>query len=104
MRANGLLVAGLVCVVVGLVGVLGASATAPTTSFARPWLAHHGSGMPGMAGALGGPVAPDASPIRMERASAAAQDFIDGLGNPNLALDEAMEFTASACAPSRPSL
>jgi hypothetical protein len=107
MRAKGLLLAGVVALVVGLAGLLVVTFVAVPVGFpggglsspgvVGPWGTGPGGamGMPGMTAMMGGPVAPNVSPIGIELASAAAQRSIAPLGLPNLALGEVMEFLAN---------
>ncbi|TAK32645.1 MAG: hypothetical protein EPO21_14955 [Chloroflexota bacterium] len=94
MRGRRGLVGGIAALVVGIIGLLtvvpaiGAS-LGPNGWGPGPWGM---MGMPAMAGMMGGPVAADAQPIDIERASTVAQNYIASLGNPNLALAEVMEF------------
>ncbi|HEX2987028.1 MAG TPA: hypothetical protein VHS06_02530 [Chloroflexota bacterium] len=102
MRAKGLLVAALAALAVGITGllVLAPITAAPVgpSGWGPSGMMGDGSGMmggAGMAGMMGGPVDPNATPIGMDRAAAAAQGYIAGFGNPNLQTGEVMEFAAN---------
>lgn len=97
MRAKGLFIAGLTAFFIGIVGLIFVSrlAAAPLTSNAWGFGDTGMMGMPGMAGMMGGPASADAKPISIERAVTAAQNYINRFGNPNLILDEVMEFAGN---------
>jgi hypothetical protein len=92
-RPRRLLFAGLLALFVGIIGlILVAPALASGSAAGVPTGV---SGMMGMAGIMGGPVAPSATPIGVERAAANARAYIASLGDPNLQLSEVMEFSAN---------
>jgi hypothetical protein len=92
-RPRRLLFAGLLALVVGIIGLI---LVAPALASGAPAGVPTGvGGMMGMTGMMGGPVAPSATPIGVERAAANARAYIASLGDPNLQLNEVMEFSAN---------
>jgi hypothetical protein len=92
-RPRRILFAGLLALVVGIAGLI---LVAPVLASGPPTAVPTGvGGMMGMAGMMGGPVAPSATPIGIERAAANARSSIADLGDPNLQLSEVMEFSAN---------
>ncbi|MCL5959474.1 MAG: hypothetical protein M1358_09190 [Chloroflexi bacterium] len=97
MRAKGFLIAGLVALIVGIVGLIVSTAIAAPSGFSS-WDFGMGPSperMMGMSAMMGGPVAASATPIGIERAGDSVRNYIASSGNPNLALDEVMEFGAN---------
>ncbi len=100
MRGKGLLALGLLAIAVGLIGlvaVVPAMAASPAPGGWGPggWGPGGMMGGSGMAGMMGGPIDPSATPIGMDRAASAAQNYVAGFNNPNLQLGEVMEFAAN---------
>ncbi len=104
MRARRLLVLGLVALATGILGLLFVGPATVAPGAPGGWGFGPGGtmggrggmmGIPGMAGMMGGPVDAAAPPIGIDRAGAAARDYIARFGNPNLELSEVMEFGAN---------
>ena len=96
MRAKGLLIVGLITLATGLIGLFVVVPTIAAPPYGAWGYGYSGMmGISGMTGIMGGPVAPNAAPIGMERASAAARDYIARSGDSNLELGEMMEFGAN---------
>ena len=103
MRARGLLIAGIVALAVGLLGIAVLPAIAAPAAWSGwgfgpgpgRWGPAHMVGTPGMGWMMGGPVAANARPIGIERAADSARAYIAGFGDPNLELAEVMEFAAN---------
>lgn len=97
LRLTKLFFAGLIALLVGLVGgvasLIVVSAATPTAT--GPGFPFFGPGMMGggMVGLMGGPVEARAKPIGLIAASDAARRYIAGDGN--LSLDEIMEFAGN---------
>ena len=91
MRAKGLFAAGLAAFILGVVGLSIMTPAFATAQASGSW-AWGPMGMMGMAGMMGGPIPPGASPMGAESAIAAARNYAASFGNPNLEVDEMMEF------------
>ena len=104
MRAKRLLVAGLVALAAGVLGLVLVVPATAAPGGPSGWGCGSGGmmggwrgmmGASGMAGMMGGPVDASAPPIGIDRASAAARGYIARSGNQNLDLGEVMEFGAN---------